>query len=247
MQTNHSKMKPRSLDVLLWGCLSLAMSGPAIALQVVDGVEGKTVFVNVSTRDLNRIAIEGGKVRRIKAADDSVLTGSADQDTGQALVQPLVKDPFGIFVFSQTGKTYTLVLQPKDIPGESIVIREQRIEASPSSLPGEIERSSSYQQAIKTMLQALAGERTLSGAETRKTWDEIKLWKGSRFALEQTIQSNSMIGERYRIFNVSDKPMRVAEQEFYKKGVLAVAVRDLNLDPGRSTVVFVIKRNAGVR
>jgi len=56
-----------------------------------------------------------------------------------------------------------------------------------------------------------------------------------------------MIGERYRLFNVSDKPMRVAEQEFYKKGVLAVAVRDLNLDPGRSTVVFVVKRNAGVR
>jgi hypothetical protein len=44
-------MKPRSLDVLLWGCLGLAMSGPAIALQVVDGVEGKTVFVNVSTRE----------------------------------------------------------------------------------------------------------------------------------------------------------------------------------------------------
>jgi conjugal transfer pilus assembly protein TraK len=220
---------------------------PAMALQVVEGVEGNTLFVNVSARDLNRIAIEGGRIRRVKAADDALLAGSSDDVTGQALIQPLVKDPFSIFVFSQSGKTYTLVLQPKDIPGESIIIREQRAESAPSSVPGEIERATSYQQAIKRMLQALAGERTLDGAETKKTWEEIRLWKGSRFALEQTIVTHSMIGERYRLINVSDQPMRIAEQEFYKKGVLAVAVQDLNLDPGRGTTVYVIKRNAGVR
>ena len=62
-----------------------------------------------AAHDLNRISIEGGKIRLIKAADDSKLTGSADAATGQALIQPLVKDPFGVFVFSQSGKTYTLV------------------------------------------------------------------------------------------------------------------------------------------
>ena len=49
----------------------------ANALQVMDGVEGKTLFVKVSTRDLNRISIEGGKVRLVKAADDSMIMGSA--------------------------------------------------------------------------------------------------------------------------------------------------------------------------
>lgn len=244
MQPNRLK-KPRRLEAAV-ACATLLLAAPAHALQVVEGVEGKTLFVKVSTRDLNRIAIEGGKVRRIKAADDAMLTGSADQETGQALIQPLTRDPFGVFVFSQTGKTYTLVLQPQDIPGESIVIREQRIEASPASVPGAIEKTSSYQQAIKTMLQALAGETTPSGVENRKTWEEIRLWKGSRFALEQTLTSNSLVGERYRLFNISEAPMRVAEQEFYKKGVIAVAVRDLNLEPGRSTLVFIIKRNAEV-
>lgn len=244
MQPNRLK-KSRRLESILAG-IALLVTGQAHALQVVDGVEGKTLFVKVSTRDLNRIAIEGGKVRRIKAADDAMLTGSADPDTGQALIQPLTQDPFGIFVFSQTGKTYTLVLQPQDIPGESIVIREQRIEASPASVPGAIEKSSSYQQAIKSMLQALTGETTPGGVEARKTWEEIRLWKGSRFALEQTLTSNSLVGERYRLFNVSDAPMRIAEQEFYKKGVIAVAVRDLDLEPGRSTLVFIIKRNAEV-
>jgi len=96
----------------------------------VEGVEGKTLFVKVSLRDLNRISIEGGRVRLVKSADDGLLTGSADATTGQALIQPLAKDPFGVFVFSQSGKTYTLVLQPLDIPGETIVIKETAVPAS---------------------------------------------------------------------------------------------------------------------
>ena len=217
------------------------------ALQVVEGVEGKTLFVKVSLRDLNRISIEGGRVRLVKSADDGMLTGSADTTTGQALIQPLGKDPFGVFVFSQSGKTYTLVLQPLDIPGETIVIKETAVPASVAAKPGEIERASSYQQAIKKMIQALAGEGLPEGLEVKKTWEEIRLWKGSRFALEHVLTGHSLVGEQYRLFNISDAPVRVAEQEFYKKGVLAVSVRDLIVEPGRSTQVFVVKRNEGVR
>jgi conjugal transfer pilus assembly protein TraK len=232
---------------LLLSLFCLFTASSSHALQVVEGVEGKTLFVKVSLRDLNRISIEGGRVRLVKSADDGMLTGSADTTTGQALIQPLGKDPFGVFVFSQSGKTYTLVLQPQDIPGETIVIKETAVPASIAAKPGEIERSSSYQQAIKKMIQALAGEGMPEGLEVKKTWEEIRLWKGSRFALEHVLTGHSLVGEQYRLFNVSDAPVRVAEQEFYKKGVLAVSVRDLTVEPGRSTQVFVVKRNEGVR
>lgn len=239
----HDRLKKSLLPSLL--CLFATQ--PAHALQVVDGIEGRTLFVKVSLRDLNRISIEGGRVRLLKAADDGMLTGSADAATGQALIQPLAKDPFGVFVFSQSGKTYTLVLQPQDIPGETIVIRETAVPATAADKPGEIERAASYQQAIKTMIQALAGETLPEGLEVKKTWEEFQLWKGARFALEQVLTGYSLVGERYRLFNVSDVPIRMAEQEFYKKGVLAVSVRDMSVEPGRSTQVFVVRRNEGVR
>lgn len=240
-------MRPNHLMKTLLLSLGVALAAPVHALQVVEGVEGKTLFVKVSLRDLNRISIEGGRVRLVKSADDAMLTGSADAATGQALIQPLVKDPFGVFVFSQSGKTYTLVLQPQDIPGETIVIRESSATAAAASRPGEIEKAASYQQAIKKMIQALAGERLPEGLQVKKTWEEIRLWKGSRFALEQVMTGHALVGEQYRLFNISDASIRVAEQEFYKKGVLAVSVRDLVVEPGRSTQVFVVKRNEGVR
>jgi conjugal transfer pilus assembly protein TraK len=237
----------RLTNPLLLSLAILIVAPSAHALQVMEGVEGKTLFVKASMRDLNRISIEGGKVRLVKAADDSMLTGSADAATGQALIRPLVKDPFGVFVFSQSGKTYTLVLQPQDIPGETIVIKEATVPVSAASRPGDIEKAASYQQAISKMIHALAGETALDGIEIKKTWDEIRLWKGARFALERVLTGHTLVGEQYRLFNLSDAPMRLAEQEFYKKGVLAVSVRDLTVEPGRSTQVFVVRRNEGIR
>ncbi|MEQ1601336.1 MAG: type-F conjugative transfer system secretin TraK [Methylophilaceae bacterium] len=241
MKTNRLKKLTKNLFSV---SLLLLISQHAHALQLLDGVEGKTLFVKVSMRDLNSIAIEGGKVRLIKAADDSMLTGSADALTGQALIKPLVKDPFGIFVFSQSGKRYSLVLQPQDIPVESIVIREPL--ALPSvSKNNRVDKSSSYEVQIKTMIQTLAGNGAALGLEEHKTWKEIRLWQGSSFALERSLSSQSLIGEQYKLINNSNQAMVISEQEFYVQGVLAVAVTDISIAPGNSSVVYVVKRKEG--
>lgn len=218
------------------------------ALQVVDGVEGKTIYVKASTRDLNRIAIEGGRVRQVRAADDAYITGSADEATGQAMVMPLVDQPFGIFVFSETGKTYSLVVQPSDVPGESIVIREPHITASPAAKPGRIEAAPDREKSVVRMIQVMNdSDQPRDGIEVKAGWEEIRLWQGTRFALENTYESYTLRGEQYRLFNLSQATIHVAEQEFFKKGVLGVSVEDLSVEPGRSTKVFIVKPASGVR
>lgn len=225
--------------------LGLLMSAEANALQLIEGVEGKPFFVKVSTRDLNLISIEGGKVRLIKAADDSMITGSADSVTGQAMIKPLVKDSFGILVLSQSGKTYSLILQPQDIPSESIVIRENLPEAVPKNTV--VDRPANYEMQIKTMIQAMAARTVPSGLQEKKTWHEVKLWHGATFALERTVYSQFYVGEQYKLINNSDKSIVIAEQEFFVDGVLAVSVTDLTVEPGKSTTVYLVKRNEGVR
>lgn len=222
------------------------MSLNAHALQVMDGVEGKTLFVKVSTRDLNRISIEGGKVRLVKAADDSMIMGSADSETGQALIKPLVKDTFGIFVFSQSGKTYSLVLEPQDIPGESIIIREPLINKAVKA-DNNVDKATSFESQIKFMMQALASELVPIGIEEIKTWKEVRLWRGSSFALERSLRTQFWIGEQYKLINNSNESMVLTEQEFYVKGVMAVALTKQSLEPGESSLVYLVKRNEGVR
>lgn len=226
---------------------SLFLLPAAHALQTEDAVEGKNIFVKMSLRDFNRIAIQNGRIRLVKGADRDLVLGDKDVTTGQALIKPLVKDPFSLFVFSESGMTYTIVVQPMDIPAESIILREQLPKklqpAASTSKPG---KSASYVKSIKSLLQVMNGEDVPDDIEIKRTWEEIGLWQGTRFALEKVYTGQFLIGESYRLFNLGQSPIRIAEQDFYKKGVLAVAVKALELEPGKSTQVFVIKRNEGV-
>lgn len=227
---------------------NLALIPASHALQTANAVEGKSIFVKMSTRDFNRIAIEGGRVRLVKGADRDMVLGDKDEVTGQALIKPLVKDPFSLFVFSETGMTYTIVVQPMDIPSESIILREQLPKKPVAPSPaGKIETPAGYIKAIKSLLHVMNSDNVPGDIEVRTTWKEIKLWQNTRFALEKVYSGQLLVGESYRLFNLGQSNIRIAEQEFYKKGVIAVAVKALELEPGKSTQVFVIKRNEGVR
>lgn len=237
--------KTRLATALLSSLLSIPV---AHALQTADAVEGKNIFVKMSTRDFNRIAIEGGRVRLVKGADRDLVLGDKDEVTGQALIKPLVKDPFSLFVFSESGMTYTVVVQPMDIPGESVILREQLPKKPAVAVPAsKSDKSNSYVKAIKSLLHVMNSENVPGDIEVKQTWEETGLWQGTRFALEKIYTDPSLIGETYRLFNLGQTTIRIAEQEFYKRGVIAVAVKSLELEPGKSTQVFVIKRNEGVR
>jgi conjugal transfer pilus assembly protein TraK len=221
---------------ILLALLALEFALPAHALQVVEGVEGRTHFVNVSSRDANRIAIEGGRILRLYGGEGQ-LAAQPDEHLGQVLLRPAGDDPVSLFVVSESGRTYTLVLRPQDIPAENIVIREAR--ALP---PARLEKADAFHRAIKGMLRALAGKDAESGLEVRKTWDEVRLWAGTRLVLTETHSGAALAGEKYRLFNLSGQPLRVAEPEFYKTGVLAVAVAAHEIPPGGSTEVYVVKQ-----
>ena len=175
-----------------------------------------------------------------------MIMGSADSETGQALIKPLVKGTFGIFVFSQSGKTYSLVLEPQDIPGESIIIREPLINKGIKS-DNNIDKATSFESQIKFMMQAMASELVPVGIEEIRTWKEIRLWRGSNFALERTLRTQFWQGEQYKLINNSNETMVLTEQEFYVQGVMAVAVTKLSLEPGESSLVYLVKRNEGVK
>ena len=85
----------------------------------------------------------------------------------------------------------------------------------------------------------------MDGVETlekiKKMNQEVTLWEGTKFILTATYQSRNMVGEKYRLHNISKETLRITEQELFRKGVMAVAIENLVLDPGQSTNVYVIR------
>ena len=124
MTRSKSKLSPSFAWLLL---LALAASQPALALQVVDARDGETVLAKVSRKEVTRISVDRGRIRKVTGnAGEFVL--EKDDEKGQIFVRPTDPQstkPINLFLTSDRG-TVALLLQPVDTPSDSIVIREPR-------------------------------------------------------------------------------------------------------------------------
>jgi conjugal transfer pilus assembly protein TraK len=222
--------------VLLTSLLSVSV--PALALQVLEGADGQSLIAKISQKELTRVMVEGNRIKRV-TGNPGEFWLEKDEDKGQIYIRPasdsLVK-PINLFISTERG-TFMLLLQPVDLPAETIVIKP---------LPGvreasSIEKSSSYVRVMKNLLLAMAGDALPRDMEVRESGREIALWKNVRFTFARAYLGQGIVGEKYLLTNLSNVSMTVAEQELYKAGVMAVAVENSKLNPAQSTNVFIIR------
>jgi conjugal transfer pilus assembly protein TraK len=214
---------------------------PAHALQTVDVTDGRSHVLKISAQEMSRISVEGGKIRRFDFVDGE-LEVKKDDEAGAYLVLPMSKKPINVFVTTTSGLTHALILQPTEIPLESIVLREPaRRDRDPRRTDVKIEKAGSLELAVKRLVSAMArGQRPIE-FEVTAVNQVIGLWNESRFVLVEKYVGRSLIGEKYRLTNISGSVMRIAEQELYKSGVVAISVEQQVLNPGESTDVFIAR------
>jgi len=192
----------------------------------------------ISQKEVTRLMVEGSRIKRV-TGNSGEFWLEKDEDKGQIYIRPAAEstvNPIKLFVSTERAK-YLLLLQPVDLPAETIVIK---------GLPGvreasRIERSTSHVRAIKNLLLAMAGDTLPRDMEIRELTREVALWKGTRFTLARAYRGRAIVGEKYLLTNVGNSVMTVTEQELYKSGVLAVSVENAKLNPAQSTNVFVIR------
>ena len=148
MTRSKSKLSPSFAWLLL---LALAASQPALALQVVDARDGETVLAKVSRKEVTRISVDRGRIRKVTGnAGEFVL--EKDDEKGQVFIRPVSPDstkPINLFVSTERS-TIGLLLQPVDIPSDAIVIREAR---DATVEPSRIERSGGALRNSDVLLQ----------------------------------------------------------------------------------------------
>lgn len=230
-----------------------AMSIQAPTRIRIEGAAIKDVFGNIYLSDCpaatppappGSSAIPGAAINpppAINPAGEVVI--QCDRDKGEIYVRPVGNGgkPVDLFISSAMA-TYTLLLRRVDGPADTIVIRDR----SPRTGHGEAEsgptgRAPIHVRALKAMLVMMASERVPNDVGVDEVGQEVTLWAESRFSLMRRYTGRGLVGEKYLLTNVGAKPMVLAEQEFDREGVYAVAIENHNLRPGDSTNVYVIR------
>ena len=232
----HSAIRVKFLITAFLFSASLSLN--SYAFQPLEGVEGEVLTGKISIKEVTRISVSGGKIQKWFFNEGELIL-EKDVENGQLFVRPTKSiKPVNIFIVDNLGRTYTLLLEPTDIPAESIVIKDR---LAKHSAPSRIERTGSFSKVIKNMILAMATDSTPSGIEVREMHKDIMLWRESKFTLNRLHIGKSIVGERYLLKNVSQKTMVVAEQELFKRGILAVSIENMNLAAGESTNVFIVR------
>lgn len=222
--------------------LSLLISANTYATQRIVHADKSHQQVNISAHEQNRLAIEGRRIASVVPSQKGLITAIKDEALG-ALYFTLSSETYHgsitLFVSDEQGATYKLIMHPKSIPGTEIIL--QPTINGPRSLKAG-GHAGTYQNQIKDLVAFMAEEGKQHSVDVVRVNREIKLWKESRFIfLEKYLGINGVIGEKYRLTNISPSEMRIEEQEFYRDGILAVSVEKLALASGESTHVFIIR------
>jgi conjugal transfer pilus assembly protein TraK len=219
--------------------LSPLIAEPTHALQRVQVRDGETVLAKVSRQEVTHIAFERSRVRRVTGnANEFIL--EKDDERGQVFIRPADPQstkPINLFVSSDRA-TVSLLLQPVDEPGDSILIVEPKAASHGSA---RLEASGRHVRTLKNLLVALADDSLPEDMEVRDAGRELVLWAGTRLTLERVLLGAHLVAERYRLGNVGPAALTLQESDLLKGGVMAVSVERALLQPGEATSVFVIR------
>lgn len=234
-------MKSLSAILLASPLLSLNVS----AAQLIKGSASNPVDVNVSANEQNKISILDGHISLVVPSSKNAISYVLDDATAGAMyftfTDPAQTGTVTLFISDDENPnvSYRLILHPRSIAAEDVVIEPVKTKVATGVKTAGDGRALSYQRRTKEMFLALMD--VSSDSDVVEVNQEIPLWKEGRLVMLSKISEGNLVGEKYRLTNISAEPMLLAEQELYRRGVVAVAIESLTVAPAASTLVLIVR------
>lgn len=239
-------MSPRLKKSLSLGLVVLLVSLDVDATQIVENAEITHQQVNISANEQNRIAVEGRRIANVVPSRKGVISVVKDEVLG-ALYFTFADDSpnpgtLTLFVSDDKGLTYKLILVPRPIAGEEIILRPPVSKASLISSQSNSTkgRAISYQRRIKDLMIVMSDELD-DGAEVVPINKEVPLWEEGHLVLLKKYLKGNLVGEKYTLTNTSPSDMFLVEQELYRRDVRAIAIEHQALTAGDTTAILIVR------
>ncbi len=220
-------------------CCSVLLPALCLAEQRLGVSDGKPLSAIVSTKALNRIAIEGDRITSVKGISGQFQMDK-DQQQGQIFIQPTVVDnsePVHLFLTTEKGFTYSLKLETHDLAAENIIL----VPSGQHSAVAKWEKSNPYDVIISSIVKALNNGAELEGFIAEDYKKSLPRVHGVTVTLKKVYRGDRLQGELYEIGNPRKRSIQLEEQFFYKNGVRAIAILHKSLAPKDKTRLFIVR------
>lgn len=225
-------------------CLLILTTSLAHAVQIKTVRNFEDISVKASINEPNTVALTGDRIRQIRASANTLIDTCngkpdckmIDEYTGVLTFMPssfYQTQSFTINLYTENGNFYNLIINPKPISSQTIVLNPEIKKAALSP------KISEYQSMLVQLIQSLKNEKIPDG------FSEIKILKNRTHTTRntvlrqiKTISGNHFKGEIYELKNTGKQTLQIAESWFNWKGTRAIAVEKQQLAPGTTTRIY---------
>lgn len=212
----------------------------AYASQIKEVEDGDEFEAQISKTDINRIKIVGDRIRNIKA-NPGELEVSREDGLGELYVRPTINasnKPLNLFIITEQNFTYKVLLYPKAIPSEQIVIKNESVVATPDVDVAKVSKNS-YEKQVIALIKGMREKKKLEGYQIKYDRKYIDLGDLGMRRIS-TYKGQNFIGEIFVLKNSTSRLLNLEEKLFFKNGVRAVKIENPDLLPDETTEIFII-------
>lgn len=253
-------MKTKSLSVNTFLILFTLILVPFFRINAKDYLieDNGEIEVIISKDNINRLKIFHDRIKDIRANSDELVI-EADRIGGEIFIRPTIgKDNIDIFIKTENGFSYKLILKVKDIKGQQIFInrndstlqnyansdflRREKLKLIDENLYFDF--NDNYKLSAINLLRAMSSRAKLKEFSiiSRKS-QRILNYRDFRVEwLFSYIRNDGsgISGEVARIINISDKKIELTEDIFFRKGIRAVRIEKLELQPNEFSFLYFV-------
>ena len=158
--------------------------------------------------------------------------------------------PVGIFVTGSgvNDPVVSLTLIPRNIPAQTLILQlDEDASAAASNSPGESEEASGYTDRLRGILRSIVMGKTPAGFSEGLLPVAVGRLDALLVMPEKRYSGQHLDVFKYRVENVGQGEIELAEPSFYRDGVRAVSIYPvIKLRKGMSTSVFVLSDKAAL-
>ena len=223
-----------------------ACAAPAQALQIKQSTDDGQVTATISAGEVSRIGLAGDRVRMVNA--DPAVDISHDEVSGDIYLKPRLpplSKPLNLFVTSEKGFTYKLLLLPQVVPSEQILVRNEDALGGPARAAAW-EGRTPFHAAVIEVLRATAGAGPLPAGYVRKTVTEPgRRRRGLLIRRGAEVTGAALQGIALTVRNTGTAPAALSERDLHAPGQAAAYVPARTVPPGGTVTAFVVRRRTG--
>lgn len=216
------------------------------------------IEILISKDNINRIKVFNDRIKDIRANSNEIVI-ETDKVSGEIYIKPVYgRDKIDMFLTTENGFTYKLLLKSKDIESQQIflnrnsttlqnyadsdVLRREKLKLINENLYFNFEDD--FKLSAINLIRAMSSSAILKEFSVINRKNQIIL-EYENFKVEWLYSyikndKSGISGEVAKITNISNHNITLDEKMFFKRGIRAVKLNKFELQPNESCYLYFV-------